>query len=603
MKVNTNSICLASLLLFSIFVSGCATYGGGNKTALLAVEKGNYPLAMKEMQKVIKKDGDDRLLYHLEFGLLKHLNQQYQDSNRDLSIASQIAEDLETQRVSNLLSVAMSNPRNGVYRGTKYERAFIHYYKALNYIALAFQHPENWEAHLEGSRIESRKVSIILTAIQKERGDYQELKDKKSGLFTKLVDTFNKLSGKLDKDSLVFRDDAYIRYLTGIVYEANREYDDARISYQQSAKLYEQGYSKQYHLGDEITEQAWFDTVRMMQWAGGYDGDWEKLAEKKLSTQSRNALQDYPKGQAQLIIVEHMGMIPARDEMNIRLGANPYTKQLVLTPVYTGSKQERHDQYAWFAAMYSDRSLIDVVRNFGSGGAIGTIGGLGTKKISLGPVWSTVEDLGLIRAIGKLGIRITIPYYRPHPKPFNNTKVWLNGTAKGDMVIAESVSQLALQEQLLNVDKDLQEALGREAVKAVLASGVSSAAGQGDDQLKSLLSLAGKAINTLTSQAETRNWLTLPYEIRVKRLPVEAGQHNIKLVTKKSAASKSRGGLYNQSEYSANIDEGQLYILWNRTTGLTKVKKQKPIEQKTRTALKPQVPLVSSAGNISNGLL
>ncbi|HFE38343.1 MAG TPA: hypothetical protein ENK06_08010 [Gammaproteobacteria bacterium] len=555
--------CISSgVLVFFILTSfGCATYKSGTKKAFDAVEKGNYPVAIKEMKKNLKPTGNDQLLYYLEVGLLKHLNREYEESNRLLTQAAQISEDLETIRASDQLGAALTSPRQTSYAGTKFERVFIHYYKALNYILLAEKSPAHRASLLEGARIEARKVNIMLTALNNEEGTYQEVKDKKKGLFSKALKLFDELNGNFrDESLLVYREDAYVRYITGLIYEANGEYDDARISYQQAAELYENGYQKQYQLGDAITEQAWFDVVRMMRWAGGYGDDWPLLAESKLSVSKRKELDTYKKGTSQLVVIEHLGMIPPRDEMNVHLTLDKKAKDLVVKPVLTGSQQERRDQFTWFHAMYSDKGLLNAFKNMSEGGVHQMIDRRFSKRIGIGPVWELAESIGLPKAVGSEGIRITVPYYRPHASPYGETTLWVDGTSVSKLIPAQSVSRLALQEQLLGAGSDLQQALARELVKAIFAKNVTGLVGG------ETLGFLAKVVNTATSQAETRNWLTLPEAIRITRLPVSKGEHSIKLTTN----TASNNGLFSQSERHFAIREGEIYILRNRTISRAK---------------------------------
>ena len=551
------------LLLFIVASFGCATYQVGSQKAFEAVERGQYSVAIKEMKKTIKSDGKDRLLYYLEVGLLKNLNSEYEASNQLLTQAAQIAERLETIRLGDQLGAALTSPRQAPYRGTKFERAFIHYYKALNYTFLAHNNPVKANKFLESARVEARRVEIMLTALQNEKGNYDEVADRKKSTFSKIMKVINALNMDfIDRDLLVYRDDAYIRYITGIVYESNGEYDNARISYQQAAELYEKGYQDQYQLEKEITEQAWFDVVRMMQWAGGYKSDWPRLAKSKLSEKKQAELNTYKKGSPQLIIIEHIGMIPARDEMNIHLKLNKRSKELIVSPILTGNQKERSDQMGWFFAMYSGKGLSSAISNYRlrSLTPSNVIQGLTSKRIGIAPVWGLAESLGLPRAIGDFGVRVTVPYYRPGVLRYGSSELWVDGSKYGNLVAAESLSQLALQEQLLEAGGDLQQALSRELVKAIFADKLAREVGGG------YLSLAAKLVNTATSQSETRNWLTLPETIKITRLPIAEGQHKVKIITKNA----SNVGNYAQSQHELTFKKGQIRILRNRTVSSRK---------------------------------
>lgn len=542
-----SSLWLAFLLSI---LAGCATYGKGTIAVSESLSAGNYEAAKSTIKDQLKAAGKDRLLYHMELGLIDHLSGKYEASNQSLTLASDIGESLETTRASDLLNVALTSPRMGNYRGARFERVFIHYYKTLNYTLLAAGNPARRQEYLEGARIESRKVDIMLTALQNEKGSYQDVEDKKGKLFVQLMKIFSVLQGRtLDKDWLVYREDAYVRYMTGLTYESNGEFDDARIAYQQAAELYEQGYARQYQLGNEITEQAWFDTIRMMKKAGGFENDWPALAEKKLSNTMQEQLRTFTNNTSQLVVITHTGMIPKRQEMNIQMRLDISTRELVLRPVLTGTRQEKNDQASWFYAMYADRGLLGLLANYQTRGLYGSLAGLGSKRVSIAPVWELANKTLLTKAAAGLGVRVTVPYYNPHPADFLATELWLDGKKRRTMIRAESLAQLALQEQLLSADKDLKMALARELTRSIACEWL------GNEILVKACQLAA----AVTSQAETRNWLTLPYEIALQRFVLEPGVHRIKLLTR-----KVHGGNYHNITREIEIKKGGLSVLRER---------------------------------------
>ncbi|VAX30495.1 hypothetical protein MNBD_NITROSPIRAE01-737 [hydrothermal vent metagenome] len=547
---------MRSLFLFAVVflfatITGCATYGKGTMMVGPHLSSKNYDGARAEIEKSIKNNGKDRLLYYMEIGLIDHLSGKYQASNNALKMAARIGEELETTRASDALKVALTSPRSGAYRGTQFERAFIHYYKTLNYSLLAVESPAERQTYLEGARIEARQVDIMLTALQNEKGNYKDVEDNEGKLFSKLMKIFDALQGRtLDENWLVYREDAYIRYTTGLTYESNGEFDDARIAYQQAAALYEKGYAKQYSLGSEITAQAWFDTIRMMKRAGGFENEWPDLAEKKLSEAMRERLKVFTPDTAQLVVITHVGMIPKRKEMNIQLTLDHHQQDLVLSPFLTGTPQEKKDQSAWFHAMYSDKGLLGLISNYQSRGLHGALDGLRSKRIGIGPVWKLAESIKLPQALSGFGARVTVPYYSPHPDHFLQTDLWLDGQKQQPMIKAESLAQLALQEQLLGADKDLKMALARELSKSMACEFLGNA----------FAIKACQVLGAVTSQAETRNWLTLPHTISVQRIPLSPGKHIVRLSTRRT----NNRGIYHESEHDIEVKKGNIVILRER---------------------------------------
>ncbi len=552
---------IASLLLAAAILLGtsaCATYGSGVEGGLLKFRQGDYAGSAVEMEKSLKPEGDDRLLHHMELGLIKHLDGRYQESNRHLAQAERIADALYTRGVGEMLSVAMSNPRNGPYRGADFERVFIHYYRSLNYLMSALgEKGSAREESLEAAAVEARKVDVLLGALVRERGDYGEAKDGEKGSFNQMMRVFRVLAGRRhDPQWLTYREDAYMRYVTGLIYELNGSYDDARIAYQKAAELYESGYARQYDLGKGMAELAWFDTIRMMRRDGGWESEWRRLARKKLSAESRERLEEFSTDSAQVVVIQHLGMVPQRGELDLKLSINKRTRELVLIPLY-GDGPERKGKFMWFQAMYADHGLLGMVKNYQSSGIGGAVVGVVTKRFPLSPVWKLVEELKLDEALGDgIGTRVTVPYYPPIDTAYGASSLWLDGTSAAEMVDAQSLAQLAVQEQLLNAGSDLSEAVARESLKSVLANETSKSAANGNGGVATLLKFAGKLAVVASSAAETRNWLTLPQAIRVQRLALSPGEHRLALRT-----SAGRGGLYHQSEEQLNLAAGEMRVI------------------------------------------
>lgn len=514
--------CLFIFILSAVFISGCATYGKGLDGALVAAKSGDYITAERKMKEELDPVGADSLLYYMEIAVLKHLQGQYAESNKLLDNAEIIAEQLETISITNTLGAFITNPRQGDYAGANFEKVFINYYKALNYIALSSEaktHNEYLDG-IENARIESRKLGIRLNALSADKGSYTEAENDKQ-LFSTLLDIFYQLRRDLiDSRKLEYRDDAMAHYLTGITYEANREYDNARISYQKAATTYEDGFAKQFHLGNSMTQQAWFDVVRIMKKTGDYENEWPRLAKKKLSEKQISKLSSFD-GKSQLVVIEHVGVVPHRKEMNIELSANPYTRSLELRP-YLAVNGNPMDALAWFYLVYADKSLLDMAINYYDASFHGfNLNGF-TKTLYLGPAWQNLEDMGLIQAIGS-GLRITVPYYTPPRNKPGVSTVSIDG--KGHTLQpASSPAIMGINEQILSASSDIELALARVSLKALTAQKVSTSA-QGN--FASVLAGIGRLASQLTDAAETRNWLMLPFEIRVTRVPLDAGSHEV----------------------------------------------------------------------------
>lgn len=526
-------------------ISGCATYGAGVNQAITQVQQGDLVGSEASFKQALKPVGNDALLYHLELGVVKHLQGDYAASNQLLDKAERIAENLETTSITSSLAVMMSNPRQGPYGGADFEKMFINYYKAMNYFGLAqiaATRNERLDA-LDGARIESRRLIIRLNDLNSRKGTYAEQKDKDQQTFTQLLKIFEKLQGNLiDMDQLEYRDDAMAHYLTGISFEMNGEYDDARISYQKAAKSYEDGFVKQFRLDKDMTSQAWFDVVRMMRKMGDKN-DARRLAKRKLSKKQRAELDKWD-NTAQLIVIEDKGLAPQRKEMNLELSVNPTLQALEIRPYLF---QNDNAQLAWFYVLYADKGILDAVANYLDATEVGFVFNSFTKTVTLGPLWNTAEDLGLIQAIGN-SMRITIPYYDPIKK-MGDTELMV-GDKRYDLIKSSNPAQMGLQEQIVNSGFDIQMALARSALKALTAAKVGDVGGQ----YGGLLATVGKLTAQLTDAAETRNWLLLPSDVRIRRVALEPGQHQLTL------DSTLEYGLHHREQKNIDLKSGEIHL-------------------------------------------
>ncbi|GLQ30601.1 hypothetical protein [Litoribrevibacter albus] len=564
------------ILWFVVFASGCATYGNDIQTALTYAQSGQPDKAAQEFEKVVQPDGSDRLLYYMELGVLKHLNGEYEQSNRLLEEAERLVEEFYTQSVSEALMVAMSNPTIADYKGQVFEDVYINYYKALNYLFLAEQASGRIQRSelLDSALVEARRLDNKLTKLKNERGSYQDAEDKEEQTFTQILSLFEKLLGNyIDEDKLIFRENAYSHYLSGLLYEQQKEWDDARISYQKAAELYEKGYAKQVGVGDDMVGQAWLDTIRMMQKAGGWDSSISKLKWEKLDDDLRDKLREYKNSDAELVVLNHLDFVPQKKELNFVMYVEPSRQEMVLTPLLTGAGQESSDKYAWFWMMYADKGILDVVERYSNGGLDNVVRTLINKRVILGPAWDLVESLNIDTALRDGGVRVAVPYYPPVRSVTDQNILSVNGL-EYPLVKAESLARLALNEQILKARTDLYEALARETLKnTLLVESASSALGEDN----ALINYGLKALTATTARADTRTWLTLPAEVHVVRVPMVAGEYNLSL---SNTFSRGRGIV--SADQMVKLEKGQIHVWRQRSfPQLSHVEQQTLIQEES----------------------
>ncbi|BCA80164.1 hypothetical protein [Desulfuromonas sp. AOP6] len=197
---------LAGVLVLAA-LTGCADYQRALERSSALALSGEYGGALAVLEKSsLARSDKNRLLFLMEKGLLLHLGGEYALSNEAFEEADQLVEQLFTRSLSAETLSFVTNDHLIAYSGADYETVYLNYYKALNFINMG---------DLEGARIESRKI------------------DQKLNYF---ADTF----GSGDR----FKESAYLRLLTGLIYEALGENNDAFIAYRKSLELYQNNYPK-----------------------------------------------------------------------------------------------------------------------------------------------------------------------------------------------------------------------------------------------------------------------------------------------------------------------------------------------------------------------
>ncbi|MCV2401702.1 hypothetical protein OFY17_02280 [Marinomonas sp. C2222] len=513
--------------LILIFLNGCSTYKDSINEGLSHAQQGEWEKAESSLEPALDNP-QDQLLYLLEIGTLAQHQGEYERSNELLEKADLLSDTFLKESFANRSWALLSNPRQSTYRGNGLERVYISYLKSLNYLALAEQadSPSRKLQLQDAALVEARRIDVKLNEIQAQTPSYQDLDNQQDQAF--YLKALNWLggfyTGGRNTDKFLYRNDAWGRYMEGLQYEISKEYDDARISYQKAAELYQDGYAKQYDLPGLTAERAWLDVIRMMQ-KGGYSQDEiRRLSEAKLSPQMQKLLASYKQGDGELVVLEHQGFVPAKSEMSLLLYSDPRATSLVLEPFHNGGRREENDVFRWFSMVYADINPLNLIANYKTGGAWGSVSGLFTKRVILGRgVWRQLQAADVDKVLANQFIRITVPYYQRFSLDNSSPKLNISSTAQPQGLRMTSLADIAVQEQLAQGQRDIYESLIRELLRSWIAYKISSEIK--DDTAGLLLGLVGQVTVFASSAADTRNWLTLPAQIRLTREPLAPGEY------------------------------------------------------------------------------
>ncbi len=258
---------LVLIVLSTCLSAGCVTYSLRQSDIYQALNNGDYAFALQvlETQKAGRRD---RVLYQLNKAMLLRLSGDYLASNALLEEAKGTMQRLAATSITeNITSVAV-NEATRSYAGQPYEHLFLYVYKALNYLAL--------------SQPDSARVEMLQADVKIK----EWLADKS-------------LEG--------VKASAFMRYLSGLVFEMLGEWSDALIAYRKAHEIYRHNERStpgflQHDLLRLTAFQGLQDEHRMFQQLFGLE-DWPAM----------QALQD----NAELIVVHGQGFVSALQQQLI----------------------------------------------------------------------------------------------------------------------------------------------------------------------------------------------------------------------------------------------------------------------------------------------
>ncbi|MFN5921731.1 MAG: COG3014 family protein, partial [Bacteroidota bacterium] len=418
------------LVILTCLITACATYYEKNAHFMQAIYDGNLQSAEELIAKTENRTPSrNMLLYYLNYATVLSLNNKPSESNREFQKADYFVEDFQKNLGASALSL-LTNPGITPYAGEPFEQILLHYYTTINYIKLG---------DFDAALVECKRMNLKLQRI---------------------TDTY--------KERNVYRRDAFVHLLNGIIYDAQKDYNNAFIAYRNAIEVYESDYSK---LGCVLPNQLKDDIIRTAYLTGFYDEQYfyEQRYNRKLNKDS-SKLESH-------IFFWNNGLCPIKDEWSINF---------VIT--------QGNDGWVNFVN-------VDLGLNFPF-----YVGENDTRK--------SLSDLKIVRVA--------------FPKFVSRSRKYFSAEFKIDSLnyakqfeLAEPVNQIAYQSLRDRMMKEMAEALLRLATKQIL-----------ETQMRKKnegLGIAMSILNAVSEQADTRNWQLLPFEILYTRIQIPAGRYKYKV--------------------------------------------------------------------------
>jgi len=402
---------------------------------LVSSEKFSDAAVLTEKSKDDIYGKKNALMYYLDRGMLLQLAGSYADSNAAFERAKQLSLEYFTKSVTTEASTLLISDNMRPYYGEDFERALVNVFSAMNYVMMGDE---------QEALVEARQADQLLKTFQTNYG-YKD----------------------------VYKEDAFVRYLMGMIYENKGEINDAYISYRQAMSAYE-GYLKNY--GVTVPNELVNDALRTADKLG-FDDEIKDIKNKYKNAELTNR----PAGYGELVVVDYNGFSP-----------------------------EKIDSFFEFS--------------FGWGWAyVGSVDAKGDDE-------EQVRQAGAIaRSIASdEQVRMAFPKYSPIDYRIACLEASVAGIAEVKGEVAEDIGKIAQKSLDDRIARIRIRAIIRSVIKFALARNISQKVEQSSGELsgwlaKKILTVA----STATELADKRSWRSLPDKVIIARLSLPAGSQTV----------------------------------------------------------------------------
>lgn len=189
---------LKVLIIFALLTAtSCATYQGKVEGARSLMEEGRFTEALLQLKKLADEPSKDQLIYLLDYATALQVAGDFKESNKYFLLADKLADIQDYTSLSLETGSFLTGEEMVQYKGEDFEVVLINAMSAINYLNLG---------DLENAMVEVRRLNEKLRRFR--------------------LEAKRKLT-----------DNALALYLSAIIYEANQNWDDAAIAYEQVYNL------------------------------------------------------------------------------------------------------------------------------------------------------------------------------------------------------------------------------------------------------------------------------------------------------------------------------------------------------------------------------
>lgn len=185
------------LLVSVFFLAACATYQSKVSGPRNLLRNGQISEALEQFKVLAEKEGDDQLVYMMDYATALQIAGQYKESAQAFQRADKLVDLNDYHSVTNVVGATLGGEEMIQYKGESYEKFLISTMNALNYVMMG---------DFDGAMVETRRINEKISKMKMDGREPYELSP-------------------------------FARYLAALLWEADRKFDDAYIEYEGSYKL------------------------------------------------------------------------------------------------------------------------------------------------------------------------------------------------------------------------------------------------------------------------------------------------------------------------------------------------------------------------------
>ncbi len=430
---------LAAVGTLTVLAAGCATYTAKMVDLRPQLAAGAWDEALATVDE--HAGGKDMLLAYLERGLILHYAGRYAESNEAFAAAEHTAEALYAISISEQAVSLITNDMQTSYRARPFEMAMVPYFRSLNYLALGLR---------DDAMVEARKTSLMLakyvdaTVKGIERGD----------------------TGDLERT----KNDPFMLYFSGMLYDWDGELNDAFIAYRNAAVAYQ---DLRGLTGVAIPPSLAWDLERVSRRLG-FGGELAQLRAACPDVFGGAAAPAREAGTGDVVLMVEVGYVPAKSQVSLNV------------PIFAGEAYDDRSYWAWQMAARA------------------------------GPTYAIAKGYKV-----EYWLSVALPAMTPRPSAVGRARLHLPGGGAVDGVRAHHPAANAR----LTFDAEYPMILFRTILRGLTKYLATKEVEKQDKTLGLLANL----FNVVTETADTRAWLTLPEQVQLVRASLPEGVHDLQV--------------------------------------------------------------------------